>query len=103
MKDAYRELGHPEGDIDAAVEQAIVRLLQTPVVDGDILLDQRAVAYTFRDPSLERLTGAQKQLLRMGPRNVRTVQTQLRAIARELGIPEESLPAAPRGASATGR
>ena len=29
MRDAYRELGHPEGDIDAAVERALVHLLET--------------------------------------------------------------------------
>ena len=96
MRDAYRELGHPEGDIDAATERAIVHLLQTPVLDGDIELGQRALSYTFRAPALERLSPAQKQLLRMGPRNVRIVKARLRDIARELGIPQSSLPAADR-------
>jgi hypothetical protein len=94
MRDAYRELGHPEGDLDAATERAIVRLLQTPVVEGNIDLAQREGVYTFANPTLEGLSGAQKQLLRMGPRNVRIIKTQLRAIAKELGIPEDRLPAA---------
>jgi len=96
MRDAYRDLGHPEGEIDAATERAIVHLLQTPVVEGDIELGQRTLSYTFRDPALERLSPAQKQLLRMGPRNVRIVKARLRAIARELGIPQSRLPAADR-------
>ena len=95
MRDAYVELGHPEGDIDAAVERAVAHLLQTPVRDGDIELGERGVvSYNFRDPSLERLSPAQKQLLRMGPRNLRIVKARLRDVARELGIPESRLPAA---------
>ncbi len=96
MRDAYRELGHPEGDIDAPTERAIVHLLQTPVLDGDIELEQRALAYTFRAPALEGLSPAQKQLLRMGPRNVRIVKAQLRDIAKALGIPQSRLPASDR-------
>jgi len=96
MRDAYRDLGHPEGEIDAATERAIAHLLETPVVEGDIELGQRTLSYTFRDPALERLSPAQKQLLRMGPRNVRIVKARLRAIARELGIPQGRLPTADR-------
>jgi hypothetical protein len=95
MRDAYRELGHPEGDVDAATERAVVHLLQTPVLDGDIELGQRVV-YTFSDPNLERLSPAQKQLLRMGPRNLRIIKALLRDVARELGIPEGRLPAPDR-------
>ncbi len=93
MRDAYRELGHPEGDIDAAVERALVHLLETPVPSGEILLERQGVPYAFRDPALERLSPAQKQLLRMGPRNVLIVKDQLREIAGQLGIPAERLPA----------
>jgi hypothetical protein len=96
MRDAYRELGHADGDIDAATERAIVQLLQAPVLDGDIELRQRGASYTFGDPALERLSPAQKQLLRMGSRNVRIVKAQLWAIAKELAIPESRLPTAPR-------
>jgi hypothetical protein len=93
MRDAYREIGHPEGDIDAATERALVHLLETPVLDGDIEVGHRALSYSFRDPALESLSAAQKQLLRMGPRNVRLVKAQLRDIAKALGIPESRIPA----------
>ena len=49
--------------------------------------------YGFAAPDVEALTAAQKQLLRMGPRHVRTIQSSLRAIALALGIPAERLPA----------
>jgi len=42
------------------------------------------------------LSAAQKQLLRMGPQNVRMVQNKLREIAAALGIPASKLPPAAR-------
>jgi len=93
LVEAYKELGHPDGDIDAAVEKAIVVLLQAPVTDGSEPLVQKVLSYRYGNETLEALLPAQKQLLRMGPKNVSTVQNQLRAIARELGIPFDRLPA----------
>lgn len=92
LAEAYRELGHPEGDIDAAVERAMVRLLQTPVPDGEVELIEAVESYRYAEPRLEALSPAQKQLLRMGPANVDRVQAHLRAVARALGIDEAKLP-----------
>jgi hypothetical protein len=93
LVEAYKELGHPDGDIDAAVEKAIVVLLQAPVTDGTEPLVQKVLSYRYGNETLEALLPAQKQLLRMGPKNVVSVQNQLRAVARELGIPFDRLPA----------
>jgi hypothetical protein len=87
IDEAYNELGAPHGDIDTAVERAIARLLQTPVVEGPIPIEPAGALFRYADPRLESLTPAQKQLLRMGPDNVRIVQAKLREIARHLGIP----------------
>ena len=97
LVEAYRELGHPEGDLDAAVERAIIHLLQAPVVEEPIALRPRVLSFRYERDDLEALSPAQKQLLRMGPRNERTVQDQLRAVARELGIPLTRLPPRPAG------
>jgi hypothetical protein len=97
LMEAYQELGHPEGDIDTAVERAIVGLLQTPVADEPVTLRSRVLSYKYEREDLEALSSAQKQLLRMGPRNVRVVHEQLRAVARELGIPFSRLPPRPTG------
>jgi len=101
MVEAYRELGHAEGDIDGATERAITILLQAPVVEGEIRLTEKVLSYTFQQDDLEQLEPAQKQLLRMGPRNQRVVQDQLRAIAKALGVPDNRLPA--RSGSAPAR
>jgi hypothetical protein len=74
------------------LERAIVELLKTPVVEGPIPLEQKKVMYEFADPSLEGLSAAQRQLLRMGPRNVRLVQNALRSVGAQLGIPTDRLP-----------
>ena len=94
MMDAYRELGYPDGNVDAAVERAIVHLLRTPAVEATTAVQSSAVMYTYVDPRLEGLSPAQKQLLRMGPQNVRIVQQKLREIAAALGIPADRLPGA---------
>ncbi len=90
IEEAARELG--VSPFDRTLERTIVLLLSTPVVDGPIRLEPRGIGYGFADPKLEALTGGQKQLLRMGPRNQRVVQTSLRAVALALGIPAERLP-----------
>jgi hypothetical protein len=95
LVEAYKELGHPEGDLDMAVERAIVHLLQTPVVEEPIVLRPRVLSFRYDRDDLEALSPAQKQLLRMGPRNVKTIEEQLRAVARELGVPLGRLPARP--------
>jgi hypothetical protein len=86
ITEAYRQLGDPDGEFDPTLTRAIVELLQTPVIDGRIALNHKSVNYTFADPSLESLSGAQRQFLRMGPRNIRLIQQKLREIAPYLGI-----------------
>jgi hypothetical protein len=67
-------------------------LLSTPTVDGSERLKPKGIGYGYADERLESLTPAQKQLLRMGPRNVRVIKTKLRDIALALGIPAAHLP-----------
>ena len=97
IEEAYRDLGYQDTPFDRALERAIVALLRTPASDGAARLEPKGIGYAFVDPALEGLTGAQKQLLRMGPRNIQIVQSSLRRIALALGIPAERLP---EGASA---
>jgi len=94
IQEAYQELGYPTGTVDEALKRAIVELLKTPVVEGRVPLKRSSVSYTFADQRLESLSAAQKQLLRMGPRNVRIVQDKLREIAPFLGVDPATLPAA---------
>ncbi len=86
--DAYRELGHPDGNFDVALQRAISNLLATPDLPADARLESRVKSYHYADPSLEELEPAQKLLLRMGPRNERIIKSKLRDILHELGFEE---------------
>lgn len=92
VQEAYRDLGHRTQDFQEALFKAIIELLKTPVIEGDILLEEKVISYMMADPKLEQLSPAQKHLLRMGPENVRKIQAKLREIALALGIPENQLP-----------
>src|SRR5262245_14197760 len=78
---AYRDLGYPDRDFDQTLAKAIHVLLATPDPTGDVEVREGVKSWKLTDPALESLTPAQKQLLRMGPDNVRKVKEKLRAIA----------------------
>jgi hypothetical protein len=94
IEEAHRELGF-DTPFDRTLERAIVQVLQTPVLDSQPRVEPKGIGYGFVDPAVEGLTGAQKQLLRTGPRNARMIQTTLRSIALALGIPADRLPKEP--------
>jgi len=92
IQQAYRDLGYPKEDFDHTLYRAIVELLNTPVVKGEISLEKKVVTYMMVDQKLEDLSEAQKHLLRMGSENVQIVQAKLLQFARALGFPESRLP-----------
>ncbi|PYR54233.1 MAG: hypothetical protein DMF95_00985 [Acidobacteria bacterium] len=92
IEEAHRELGSSDRSFDRTLERAIIALLDTPILDGPVRLKPKGIGYAYADERLERLTGAQKQFLRMGPRNVRIMKARLREIALTLGIPPIQLP-----------
>jgi hypothetical protein len=94
VEEANRELGSVDQSFDRTLEKAIVTLLKTPIPPSSPPLKLKGIGYAYADDRLEDLTAAQKQLLRMGPRNVRIVKDKLRAIAVALGIPADRLPPA---------
>lgn len=92
IEEAHLEMGRGVS-FDRALERAIIALLQAPPIRGDeALVPAKPVGYAFSNPQLERLTPAQKHLLRMGPEQAPRVQAKLRDIALALGIPRERLP-----------
>jgi len=88
---AYKELGYPEEDFENTLIQAVNVILKTPVVEGDIHLEKKIIAYAFEDINLEHLQPAQKHLIRMGPEHTRRIHFKLRKIAKALKIPPEKL------------
>jgi len=91
VEQAYRDLGYVDAPFDRALERAIVLLLKTPVLEDPVGLKPRSVGYVFADPRVESLSPAQKQLLRFGSRNVRTIQQALYQTGLALGIPAQRL------------
>lgn len=84
MQKAYVELGYGDRRFDDVVFQAIGRLLETPILEGPIQLIRPVVMYKFADEKLEALSAAQKQLIRMGPRNTRLLRAKISEVALEL-------------------
>ncbi len=85
LNEAYRAMGHPEGNVDAAVERAIDILLDTPAVKDPIALGEaNAAGWAYADDDLEDLAPTQKQLLRMGPAHAGAVKVWLRALRQAL-------------------
>jgi len=84
FNEAYGELGYPNADFDDTIFRAIGRLLETPVLSEPPRLIRPVVMYEYEDERLERLSSAQKQLLRMGPKNTQAIQNKLSEIAIEL-------------------
>lgn len=86
---AWRELGHPE-PFRKGVTRATTALLAVPVIEAELPVTPvvRALrVYEYADRTLEALTPAQKQLLRMGPANVSRIQAKLREFHVALASP----------------
>ena len=64
-----------------------------PVLRDDVELVPHAIGFRYADPTLEALTPAQKQFLRIGPRNVRLVQGKLRELGTALAAGAPARPA----------
>ena len=85
LNEAYRAMGHPEGNVDAAIQRALDILLDTPAVKDPIALTAAGGAgWAFADDDLEDLAPTQKQLLRMGPAHADAVKVWLRALQAAL-------------------
>ncbi|MDX1503898.1 MAG: DUF3014 domain-containing protein [Thermoanaerobaculia bacterium] len=91
VEQAYLDLGYPEGGFRTTLLAAFRRLLAVPRPQGDVVLERGVESYRYADPELEGLSGAGKQLLRMGPRNVARVQAKLVEIGLALGFTPEEL------------
>lgn len=77
---AYNKLGLDSGDFDNAVIRTLDQALATPEIDEPIALKPKSVVYVYADPALESLPSLQKQLLRMGPDNIRLIKLQAQSL-----------------------
>lgn len=84
MREALAEIGYPDEEPTQVLLEAIEVLMQTPAVGTVIELNDDSVMYRYADPALEALPAAQKQMLRMGPDNIRRVKLKLTTIQEAL-------------------
>jgi hypothetical protein len=80
FQEAYEALGYPDLYFNDRLVEVIDHLLQTPEPNGPIYLIKPEAFYLYADPALERLSGGQKILLRMGPENATAVKLKLGSI-----------------------
>ncbi len=90
LEGAYRALGYPNASLDAVTARALHRIEASPVKDGEVAVEGKAGYFVFADPRLEELGQVEKHLLRMGPRNTRTLQAKAREISRALNLPGDA-------------
>lgn len=62
------------------IHMAISRITELPALPEEVEVVQPKVFYQYADPQLEALSSLQKQVLRMGPVNVRRLQVYLRTL-----------------------
>ena len=84
ISDAYSEIGYEGDEFTQTLDEAIELLLDTPEPKGDMPLLRDSVTYQYAYSEWERLPAAQKQLLRMGPENMKKVKAVLRSVRAEL-------------------
>jgi hypothetical protein len=84
---AQRGLGDKNASARRAFLDAAHELMQAPVFDGeaDLVEGKKGIVWAYADERLENLSLAQKQLMRMGPKNQAAVQAKLRALTLALG------------------
>jgi hypothetical protein len=84
INDAYTEIGYGDNEFNATLIDAIDLLLDTPEPEGELPLLRDSVTYQYAFSEWEQLPAAQKQLLRMGPENMKQIKAALIKIKMQL-------------------
>jgi hypothetical protein len=88
---AYAEISRPGARFEQTLSQAFQHLLEVPVPEGEVeVVKGQGILYTYANPEQEKLSAAQKHLLRMGPDNARAIQAKLRELQGALALPTAS-------------
>ena len=85
----FEQISAPNTQFNDTLISAINRLLDTPSVNLPIPVISDSAMYKFANPQLEALLPAQKQLLRMGPDNMRMIKAKLRDVRTALELKQE--------------
>jgi hypothetical protein len=86
FREAYEELGVPDGEFEEVLARAVGNLLVVEVPEGPLEVREAVDRYTYVDERIQSLTPAEKHLVRLGPENARRVQEKLREISEMIGL-----------------
>jgi hypothetical protein len=84
IDEAYKEISPPGSRFTDRLSAAIDHLLEVVPPTEAPEVRRKVVTWVYVDPSLEGLSGAQRQLLRMGPDNVLLIKAKLRELKAAL-------------------
>mgnify|MGYP001275823969 FL=1 len=86
MLQVFAEFSYPKDiTLESVVKKAASEILAAPAIEGQIAVVRPSLFYKFADPKLEALNSVQKQMIRMGAQNMRTIQNKCREFLVELG------------------
>lgn len=83
-----RDMAWHRGDFEDRLRLAVDHLLAVEIPSGPMAVERRTASYAFADDEYELLSGAQRQLLRMGRSNAMAVQAKLHDLRAVFGWPE---------------
>jgi hypothetical protein len=89
IDDAYAEIGPAGKSFDDRLAAAFDQLLAVPSVGELQPVEPLVVTYAWSDEKLEALSGAQRHLLRMGPKNVSSIQHKLSELRAALAATQQ--------------
>jgi hypothetical protein len=81
LDSAFTEIGRPGKSLDEVLSNAVQRVVNVKFPEGEVELVPKGAVYAFKDPALEGMSKAEKQILRMGAKNGSVLQNQLRVFA----------------------
>jgi len=79
LQQVFATFDYPEEyHLEDVIKKAASSILQAPVLEGRVRVIKPTVYYKFSEQKIEMLSPVHKQMIRMGPKNTRIIQTKLR-------------------------
>jgi len=84
IQEAYRDLGNAQHDFIEALQAAVDQLLETPVVQTPLELQEKMLSFAYAGDKWEDLNPARKHFLRLGPDNLQKLQKKIGTLLQVL-------------------
>lgn len=102
IAEVRRDVAWHRGAFEDRLRLAVDHLLEVEVPEGEIEVERRTTTFAYASDEFERLSPAQRQLLRMGRENAAAVKAKLREIRLAFDWPAAQAPAATMHAAISG-